>query len=330
MCYFWGDKGCFATNPKEKPNILDINLIRHLIGELGEVAYISLFGGEPLTYPHLEDLIQMVKEKGYHINTPSNGTLLDKQAEMLVETGFDLMRVSIDGTQEINDLQRGRGSYDKAMHGLECLHQEKIKAKVKMPGVELLYTITPDTYLAVEDFFLKDLDLTLIDSVTFQMENFISEEMGLTYAKMIKEEFGISSESYWRGMLRSPDHFNSMDITELTRQICKVQKCLKDRGKTARILPPTCSHDNFLAYFNAEWDSMIDRYSKCRIPWVSVEVTASGDVAPCHIFYDLTFGNLYERSLNEIWNGEMYNKFRTYLRKNGLMSICNGCCILYL
>ncbi|NVM16258.1 MAG: SPASM domain-containing protein [Candidatus Lokiarchaeota archaeon] len=50
----------------------------------------------------------------------------------------------------------------------------------------------------------------------------------------------------------------------------------------------------------------------------------------CHVFYDLVLGNLYEKSITEIWNGKKYKKFRDYMESNKFMPICPECCILYL
>ena len=75
---------------------------------------------------------------------------------------------------------------------------------------------------------------------------------------------------------------------------------------------------------------MSDRYSSCPVPWNDVDIMATGEVAPCHVFYDLVTGNLHEQSFEEIWNGEKYGKFRAHMHSHGLMSICPGCCILYL
>jgi radical SAM protein with 4Fe4S-binding SPASM domain len=95
-------------------------------------------------------------------------------------------------------------------------------------------------------------------------------------------------------------------------------------------LPSTFSEENLAAYLRAQWGKMTDRYRTCPVPWTVCDITATGAVAPCHIFYDLTLGNLYEHSFGEIWNGEPYRKFRAYMEQNRLMSICPGCCILYL
>ena len=58
------------------------------------------------------------------------------------------------------------------------------------------------------------------------------------------------------------------------------------------------------------------------------DVTASGDVAPCHVFYDLTMGNIRTASIGEIWNGEAFNCFRGHIR-NHLLPVCPACCQFY-
>jgi radical SAM protein with 4Fe4S-binding SPASM domain len=292
--------------------------------------FYSLFGGEPLLYPQLEELIITVKGLGSIIDTPTNGTMLAEHASMLVGTGFDSVRVSIDGPPEINDTQRGKGSYDKAMAGIEALYKEKLKKGTFTPIIDVIYTITPTNYLSIEQFFLEELNLLAIDRVSIQMENFLTVEMGESYSNLLKAEFNLSSERYWRGTLRSQDDFNGMNTKKLAAQVKKVHKYLESLGKKVLLLPPTFSQENLSAYLKADWDKMTDKYHSCLVPWYSVDITASGDLAPCHVYYDLIMGNLHEQSFEEIWNGDRYQKFRKYLLQNKFMSICPGCCILYL
>ena len=333
MCYVWGETGCYSTvEPGRKPIIMDIELIKRIIRELALVKpFYSLFGGEPLTHPNLEEIITTIKQAGSFMDTPTNGTLLSKNAVMLVQTGIDSVRVSIDGTKAANDSQRGKGSYDKAMEGIESLHQEKQKTGARAPSIGIIYTVTPRNFHSIEEFFLKDLNLSAINNVSIQMENFLIEEMAESYSEMIKTKFGMKKFGYCKGLVRSLSEFNDLDTVELSRQVKNVGKHLGNLGKVVLLLPPTFSPENLSAYLGAKWDSMIDIYKCCKVPWVGIDVTASGDVAPCHVFYDLVLGNLYEHSIKEIWNGEKYRTFRTYMEEKHLMSICNGgCCILYL
>ncbi len=332
MCYFWGETGTFSRDmSSQKLENIDFGLAKKAISELSPVKpFYSLFGGEPLTYPNLEELIVEIKTAGSVVDTPSNGTLLDKNAEMLVRTGFDSIRVSLDGPQEANDVQRGKGSYAKAIRGIETLYNEREKAGKKNPTISLIYTITNDNYNSIEKLFLEDLDLTKIDWVTLQMQNFLTESMGEAYAKVLKSEFGITSDKYWKAMVRSPEDFAEIDAEELSRQVMSTIAKLGSMGKNYLLLPPTFSASNINAYLGAKWDEMTDKYRTCLSPYTSIDITASGDIAPCHIFYDLVLGNLYKNSISDIWNGDKFEKFRSYFSQYNLLPVCSGCCILYL
>jgi radical SAM protein with 4Fe4S-binding SPASM domain len=332
MCYYWGETGAYSTaEAREAPKVLDLDLIKKLVCELepGKPIY-SLFGGEPLLHPQIEDVITTVKEAGSYLDSPTNGILLAEQAAMLVETGFDCVRVSLDGPQELNDRQRGKGTFDKAVAGMKALHEAKQKSGGRGPSLEIIYTVTEENCHAIERFFLQELPLLIIDKVTIQMQNFITLKMGKPYARFLESAFGITSNRYWNGMIRSPEDFHGMDPVELSRQVQEVKTRLAEHGKDVLLLPPTFSTENLSAYLAARWGNMVDRYSSCPAPWTVLDVTATGEVAPCHVFYDLTMGSLHEKSFLEIWNGSEYRTFRSHMGRYRLMPICHGCCVLYL
>jgi radical SAM protein with 4Fe4S-binding SPASM domain len=332
MCYFWGETGCYSTKYlKSKPKTLEFHLIKKLINDLKPAKpWYSLFGGEPLLYPQFEELIREIKKAGSYVDTPTNGTLISANAKMLVQTGFDSVRVSIDGTKSINDLQRGKGSFERAMQGILDLHQEKKKFSSNKPSISIIYTITPQNYNAIEEFLLKDLKLEWINGVTIQMQNFLTKEMGENYSQFLKREFEVESDQYWSSMVRSPDEFSCIDTVELSRQVQNIHKELSKKNKNILLLPPTFSPRNLHAYLNTDWKAMEDKYKACYSPFLSTDIVANGDVAPCHIFYDLVMGNLHEQSIREIWTGNRYTKFKKLMKENTFMAICKGCCILYL
>jgi radical SAM protein with 4Fe4S-binding SPASM domain len=335
MCYFWGESGAY-TKLREKPIVLEFDIVKGLVKELantGAKPFYSLFGGEPLTYPHLEELILTIKDAGAFVDTPTNGTFLTDKASMLIRTGFDQVRVSLDGPKEINDYQRGQGSYQKAISGINELHNEKQRLGSRTPRMAILYTITKNNFRFIEDLFLSnpDLELDALSYVGFQMQNFITSEMGVQFDDFLKEEFGITSEKNWRGFVRDIEEFKEIDVILLSNQLNKVRIELEKRDIGFSLHPPTCSPENLSAYLKADWQNMIDLYEACPVPWVAVEITASGEVAPCHIFHDFILGSLKENSFMDIWNGERYVKFREYMKTNKFMPICNiGCCALYI
>jgi len=50
----------------------------------------------------------------------------------------------------------------------------------------------------------------------------------------------------------------------------------------------------------------------CEFPWTSMTVMANGEVVPCTQDYDaeMSFGNVRDKSLSEIWNSPKYQLFR--------------------
>jgi radical SAM protein with 4Fe4S-binding SPASM domain len=335
MCYFWGESGTYI-NHKAKPKVLDFNIVKRLVKELETAEkkpFYSLFGGEPLSYPRLEELILLIKDSGAFIDTPTNGTFLTDKAKMLIRTGFDQIRVSLDGTKDINDYQRGKGSYEKAINGINDLHNEKKKLRSKTPRIGILYTITQNNFSSIEDFFINnpDLEYEALSQVTFQMQNFITKDMGEHFDNFLRKEFNFSTEKRWKGLVRDIKELNDIDVSILSKQVNNVCIELEKHNVRSILLPPTYSPENLTAYLKADWQNMIDQYDTCPTPWTGVEITASGEVTPCHIFHDFILGNLNESSFSEIWNGDKYSKFRDYMKKNTFMPICNiGCCILYL
>ncbi len=332
MCYYFGETGVYSKNKLNmKPSSLDFDKLKRVIEYLAPAnPMYSLFGGEPLIYPCLEELILEIKKTKCFVDTPTNGTLLEENAMMLVKTKFDSIRVSLDGPRKQNNIQRGNGSYEKAIAGIEALVEEKKKQHAKKPDLSIIYTVTPENCDSIEELFLKDLNLEHFNWITIQMQNFITQQMGETYARFLKTEFNIENAKYWKGLVREPQEFLNIDCSELSRQVFRVKKALKEKNKYLLLLPPSFTPENLEAYLKADWCKMSDHYKSCIIPWVSTDIVANGDIAPCHIFYDLVMGNLYDNTFEEIWFGSKYQKFRDYISRKQFMSICPGCCILYL
>ena len=72
--------------------------IDHL-GRLG-TAMIGLSGGEPLTHPHLDDIIRRIRRTGAIAGMITNGYLLNEaRIERLNKAGLDHMQISIDNLE---------------------------------------------------------------------------------------------------------------------------------------------------------------------------------------------------------------------------------------
>ena len=76
---------------------------------------------------------------------------------------------------------------------------------------------------------------------------------------------------------------------------------------------------------------MLGRHvSDCKKPWTTVAINWDGYVVPCGSVYDCrtyNYGNVFERSFREIWNGEPYRQARRAImnRASGTGTVCETC-----
>jgi len=63
---------------------------------------------------------------------------------------------------------------------------------------------------------------------------------------------------------------------------------------------------------------------KCILPWIQIQIDDKGNVRPCCVLYQESWGNIKEKSLKEIWtNG--FTKIRRDFKKGKLAIECINC-----
>lgn len=63
----------------------------------------------------------------------------------------------------------------------------------------------------------------------------------------------------------------------------------------------------------------------CMAPWVSLNSNPNGDIIPCCVATTTAFGNLYQDTIEDIWNNEHYKQFRLDLLNDTPNEICRSC-----
>jgi MoaA/NifB/PqqE/SkfB family radical SAM enzyme len=179
MCGQWGDSG--VTKHKSGNNItadMSIEELKKVIDDvLSSRPNITLFGGEPLLHRHAMELIGYIKKRGLHCLMITNGSMLDKKADNLVDSRLDELNVSIDGGRELHDRIRGMpGLFDRIMSGLQHVTRLKIKKNLKKPLINLQCTINKDNYHHLEQM-IDVAEKTGADSLTFHNLIFVSRDM---------------------------------------------------------------------------------------------------------------------------------------------------------
>lgn len=327
MCYEWGTNGSY--HDKEELAVLDLATVLRTVEEcLPAKPKFEFFGGEPMLYPGIWEVIRLIRQGGSEISFSTNGTLLDSHAERLVDAAPTLVWVSNDGPREINDRQRGHGVFDRVMRGIERVVEIRHAKGSQHPQLGITYVVTPRNYQYIEQFFLQSIDIGLFSCVSIELQSYTTQQRSDRHEKELWEKFGVSSTPCAKGYIRDPTEFECIDVESVTWQMSKVANACAERGVFFYSQPRTLLVDNIRNYFTSNWEAMIDRRSRCGVPWLFAEISARGDVTTCHTFYDLPIGNIYEQSLPSIWKGERLSQVRAYLRDQ-LFPICTACCHYY-
>jgi|GEM_PF-528123 len=327
MCYEWGKEGSYHN--KKDTAQLDINVVKKVIEDVSPgKPYLGLFGGEPFMYPWIYEVLYTAKKFNLNIDIPTNGTLLEKNTEMLVETQPRRLWISLDGPEEINDMQRGKGVYKKVIQGIDSIYYLRKNKNFQYPKIGITIIVTPLNYQYIEKLFLKHIDMSKIDHISIEFQLYATHKQYDEYADILKKEFGINEAPCAKGIIWDHTDFLSINIPDLVKQIKNVKEYCEKKNIYFISYPKTIEEDNINNFFTANWHKMKDRRNHCSFPWLYAEINARGDVSCCHTFYDLTNGNVNEKGILDIWNGEKYNNVRLYLRKN-LFPICTACSRYY-
>jgi len=121
-CYQTGKRSDEMSLPEIKETV---NEISDTLGEWQETygvnfsPSVNLTGGEPFLHKGLLEVLSEISNHGFDIYILTNGTLIDKKkAKGLFDLGVKGVQVSIEGTEEIHESIRGRGSYSASMNGV--------------------------------------------------------------------------------------------------------------------------------------------------------------------------------------------------------------------
>ncbi len=69
---------------------------------------VSVCGGEPLIYPHIDELVNKIVERKRHLYLCTNAINLDKHLPNFPKSPYFTINVSMDGLERTHDLTRGR------------------------------------------------------------------------------------------------------------------------------------------------------------------------------------------------------------------------------
>ena len=110
------------------------------------VQWVYLQGwGEPMLHPRLYDMIARAKRAGCRVGFTTNGTRLTRaNGERLLELGLDLMAVSIAGANAAtHEAIRAGSDFGKLIANVKNFIELKRETRSSAPKLEIFYLMTP-------------------------------------------------------------------------------------------------------------------------------------------------------------------------------------------
>ena len=321
-CNQWGDSGYLKLGVRKTTHMPPDGLRRVLREIDPRHTAVSVHGGEPFAYKHLDVLLDALAERPYDTMFSTNGTLLHRDIGRLARIEHLGLLCSIEGDEAAHDAVRGAGTYGAARDGLRALAAERRRLRKPQAFVVLSHTVCEATQ-GLDRIVDVGRELGAL-FINLNMRWFLRESDGVAYERHLQRALGVKSSGAWRGWLvDDKPHDYRGQASALARMVAR-----------RRVLPPylfTTPWDlrgnDFLRYFT-EPETVFGNET-CFMPSYWARIHANGDLIYCPGHPDVIAGNVFRDGLAAAFNSETSIRFRQHLLEQR-MPICQRCCGLYM
>lgn len=173
---------------------------------------ITLGGGEPLIRQDIGEIIKRIKSKGMECGMNTNGILIPRRAAELRQV--DMVTVSLDGPKEMNDANRGEGTFEKIMAGIDAAlaagiktHTTTVLSRYNCACIDWIVTLAKQKGLQAEFNLLFHQSHDKSDSDRFMPEDETLRKAVRRIAQLKAEGAPILfSEKVYQYVARWPDY----------------------------------------------------------------------------------------------------------------------------
>jgi radical SAM protein with 4Fe4S-binding SPASM domain len=322
MCGQRGIKGTLKGQDaveKAKDN-LTLDQYKKFVDDVSTKAKVFyVWGGEPFMYPDFMELMGYMVKKIPAVTVNTNGTFLAQNAERIVRDKWAGIFVSLDAFEAVNDEIRGKGSYRKVIEGIKAINEEKRRQKSNVPNVGIVTTVSRLNYLDLANLVRATKDLDLAWHI-INLGTYFDEEIGAEHVAAVKGKLGIEP-TFWKGFVTGfNEGIDGEKFSAILEEVHAASKEVQHPIITVPVITP-----KVIGTYYSKLDVAVRDY--CKVPWFMVNIDYNGDVHFCADHPDYIVGNIKEKSIHEIYNGERSRKFRNALRTSpdGIFPGCKRC-----
>jgi Fe-coproporphyrin III synthase len=291
-------------NPRRNMPMDLVESIAATCSELG-IRWILLSGGEAMQHPNWAEIAQRFRQEGVQIMLLTNGLLLRKQAEQVIETVDELI-VSLDGgTAKTYEAIRGVDAFDLILEGIDIIRAANIPVTTRTTIQQANFREIP-----------KIIELGLTHDIT--NISFLALDIANPFA------FGD------RNLTQSSGALQSREIDELEDIIEYITVRFSDAFATGRIGETATKLQRILVqYFRSLLGEVDFPSPPCNAPHFSTVIEVDGQLRPCYFLP--SYGRLSPQgdSLSKAINWNVAQDLRRAYR-NQQRPECKRCvCPLY-
>lgn len=249
---------CFGDYYNRKDVDYTTEEIKYLVDELYKMGtrYLNIHGGETLLRKDVGEIVGYIKKKGMYCCLITNGSLVQRNLDQIRDV--DNITVSLDGTRENNDINRGVGTYDKALDAIKLMIKENIPLRVQATITK--YSMNDIGYLSN---LAKELGFTLQFSILYKP---------LPQAK----DFEMTNEEIQKAIDQ---------IIEYKKKGFPIFTSYRS-AEYARDWPLDHNEYHFMKEHDLLETPKDFKYIKCYYGKVKMIIEADGTVIPCFTRYD--------------------------------------------
>ncbi|MBP7652466.1 radical SAM protein [Candidatus Dependentiae bacterium] len=99
----------------------------YTLKKMGTV-FLQIQGGEPLVRNDISELIETARKLNFNVDLITNGLLIKEKIDAVKL--LDSICISLDGRRSINDKNRGEGTFDKIVEGINICRKSGISTRI--------------------------------------------------------------------------------------------------------------------------------------------------------------------------------------------------------
>lgn len=328
-CFQWNESGFFHHLDQQLQRVdIDIQLIEKIFHETQKArSGLYLWGGEPLCYQWWDKLAELLVHDPRWTVLCTNGTLIDKKMDQLLEMSASLaILISLDGFEAENDSIRGRGTFAKVVENIDLLLELKQKGIFK--GEISVNCVINEAMAGKLYQFMEFFEQKGVNTVYFCFPWFLPSATAARMDQYFQENFNWLTELSQNAQPSWHSYQYHLEPDILPVLLQEIEK-INQRVWNVRIRFQPALEINEIEDFVLGKEITAQQRKQCLGISTRMNVLPSGEVTVCKLFPEFTIGSLAHESITGLWHNEKFTKCREIIGC-GLMPVCSKCILLYL